>query len=158
MFEEKGKKYKTHPIDPDPKYDNVVIAKFINHIMKDGKKSLARKILYDAFDIIKKETKGDPVDAFDQALNNVIPDKEVRSKRVGGATYQVPYDVDKKRGMSLAMRWILDAARSASGSPMEERLAKEILNASQKQGSAIKKKENMERMAEANRAFAFLAK
>src|SRR6056297_3594944 len=121
MFEEKGKKYKTHPIDPDPKYDNVVIAKFINHIMKDGKKSLARKILYDAFDIIKKETKGDPVDAFDQALNNVIPDKEVRSKRVGGATYQVPYDVDKKRGMSLAMRWILDAARSASGSSIEER-------------------------------------
>lgn len=158
MFEEKGKKYKTHPIDPDPKYDNVIIAKFVNHIMKDGKKSLARRILYDAFDIVKKETKGDPVETFDQALNNVIPNKEVRSKRVGGATYQVPYDVDKKRGMSLAMRWILDAARSASGSSIKERLAKEILNASQKQGSAIKKKENMERMAEANRAFAFLAK
>ncbi len=158
MFEEKGKKYKTHPIDPDPKYQNVVVAKFINHIMKDGKKSLARKILYNAFDIIKKETKGDPIEVFDQALNNVFPNKEVRSKRVGGATYQVPYDVDKKRGMSLAMRWILNAARSGSGSPMEEKLAKEILNASQKQGSAIKKKENMERMAEANRAFAFLAK
>ncbi len=158
MFEEKGKKYKTHPVDPDPKYDNVVIAKFINHIMKDGKKSLARRILYDSFDIIKKETKGDPVEAFEQALNNVIPNKEVRSKRVGGATYQVPYDVDKKRGMSLAMRWILDTARGKSGSPMEERLANEILDASQKQGAAIKKKENMERMAEANRAFAFLAK
>jgi small subunit ribosomal protein S7 len=158
MFEEKGKKYKTHPIDPDPKYQNVVVSKFINHIMKDGKKSLARKILYNAFDKIKKETKGDPIEVFDQALSNVFPNKEVRSKRVGGATYQVPYDVDKKRGTSLAMRWILDAARSGSGSPMEEKLAKEILNASQKQGSAIKKKENMERMAEANRAFAFLAK
>jgi len=158
MFAEKGKKYKTHPIDPDPKYNNVVVAKFINHIMKDGKKSLARRILYNSFDIIKKDTKGDPVETFEQALNNVMPKKEVRSKRVGGATYQVPYDVDKKRGMSLAMRWILDAARSKSGSAMEKRLADEILEASQKQGSAIKKKENMERMAEANRAFAFLAK
>ena len=158
MFEEKGKKYKTHPVDPDPKYGNVVIAKFINHIMKDGKKSLARKILYNSFDIIEKETKGDPVETFEQALNNVIPNKEVRSKRVGGATYQVPYDVDKKRGMSLAMRWILESARGKSGSAMEERLANEILEASQKQGAAIKKKENMERMAEANRAFAFLAK
>ncbi len=158
MFQGKGKKYKTQPVDPDPKYENVVIAKFINHIMKDGKKSLARKILYNSFDIIKKETKGDPVETFEQALNNVIPDKEVRSKRVGGATYQVPYDVDKKRGMSLAMRWILDAARNKSGSAMEERLANEILEASQKQGSAVKKKKNMERMAEANRAFAFLAK
>jgi len=158
MFEGKGKKYKTHKIEPDPKHENVVVAKFINHIMKDGKKSLARRILYNSFDIIKKETKGDPVEVFEQALNNVVPNKEVRSKRVGGATYQVPYDVDKKRGMSLAMRWILDSARSEAGSSMEERLAKELLAASQKQGSAMKKKENMERMAEANRAFAFLAK
>ncbi len=158
MFEEKGKKYKTHPIDPDPKFESAVVAKFVNHIMKDGKKALARRILYGSFEIIKKETKGDPVEVFEQALNNVTPKKEVRSKRVGGATYQVPYDVDKKRGMSLAMRWILDSARSKKGSAMEERLAKEILEASQSQGAAIKKKENMERMAEANRAFAFLAK
>ncbi len=158
MFEEKGKKYKTHPIDPDPKYGNVVVAKFTNHIMKDGKKTLARKILYNCFDIIKKETKSDPVEVFEQALNTAMPGKEVRSKRVGGATYQVPYDVDKKRGMSLAMRWILESVRSKSGSAMEDRLAKEILDASQSQGAAMKKKENMERMAEANRAFAFLAK
>ncbi len=158
MFEEKGKKYKTHPVEPDTKYESVLVAKFINHIMKDGKKSLARRILYNAFDIIKKETKGDPIETFEQALKNTTPSKEVRSKRVGGATYQVPYDVDKKRGISLAMRWILQASRSKSGSAMEERLAKEILEASQKQGAAIKNKENMERMAEANRAFAFLAK
>lgn len=158
MFDEKGKKYKTHPIEPDSKFENVVVAKFINHIMKKGKKSLARKILYNAFDIIKKETKDDPIEVFERALNNVIPQQEVRSKRVGGATYQVPYDVDRKRGMSLAMRWILATARSKSGSAMEVRLANELLAASQKQGDAIKKKENMERMAEANRAFAFLAK
>ncbi len=158
MFEEKGKKYKTHPIDPDPKYKNVVVAKFVNHIMKDGKKSLARRILYDSFDIIKEKTGGDPIEVFEKALQNTTPSKEVRSKRVGGATYQVPYDVGKKRGMSLAMRWILEAARSKSGSAMEKRLADELLDASQGQGSAIKKRENMERMAEANRAFAFLAK
>ncbi len=158
MFEEKGKKYKTHPIESDPKYQSVVVGKFINHIMKDGKKSIARNILYKSFDIIKKETKGDPMKTFEQALNNLMPEKEIRSKRVGGATYQVPYDVDKKRGTSLAMRWVLESARSKKGSSMDERLAAEMLEASQKQGSAIKKKENMERMAEANKAFAFLAK
>ncbi len=158
MFDGKGKKYKTHPIEPDPKFENVLVAKFVNHIMKDGKKSIARRILYSCFDIIEKETKNDPIEVFEQALNNVMPGKEIRSKRVGGATYQVPYDVDKKRGTSLAMRWILEAARSKSGSAMKERLAKEIVAASQNEGEAIKKKENMEKMAEANRAFAFLAK
>lgn len=158
MFDGKGKTYKTHSVDPDPKYENAVVAKFVNHVMKEGKKDVARSIVYDAFDMINEEMKTDPVDIFEQALNNVKPNKEVRSKRVGGATYQVPYDVDKRRGLSLAMRWILDAARSNVESPMEERLAQELMDASQNDGSAIQKKHNVEKMAEANKAFAFLAK
>ncbi len=159
MFEEKGKKtYKTHEIVPDPVYDSVVVSKFINHVMRKGEKTTARKVVYSAFDIVKEKTKGNPVDVFETALVNVSPSTEVRSKRVGGATYQVPMKVSKKRSMSLAMRWIMDSVRSKKGKPAHEKLAEEILNASNKEGEAIKKKDNVHRMAKANKAFAYLAK
>ncbi len=159
MFEEeKGKKYKTHPVSPDPKFDSVLVSKFINHLMKGGKKSVARKIVYNSFERIKKETKKDPLEVFKEALDKITPEMEVRSKRVGGATYQVPYKVDQKRGTSLAMRWMVEATRSKKGASTEEKLTKEILEALKGQGDAIKKKDNVERMAQANKAFAFLAK
>lgn len=159
MFEEKGKKtYKIQEITPDPLYNSVVISKFINHVMRKGKKTTARKVVYSAFEIVKEKTKANPVDIFETAILNVSPSMEVRSKRVGGATYQVPMKVSKKRSMSLAMRWIMDSARSKKGKPIHQKLAEEILGASNKEGEAIKKKDNMHRMAKANKAFAYLAK
>ncbi len=158
MFEETKKSYKTHDIAPDPVYNSILIGKFINHVMKKGEKMTARKVVYNCFDEIKKETKSDPIDVFETAITNVSPSMEVRSKRVGGATYQVPMKVDKKRSTSLAIRWILDAARSKKGKPMHNKLKEEILSASNNEGEAVKKKDNMHRMAKANKAFAYLAK
>jgi len=144
-------------IAPDPIYSNVIVSKFVNQIMRKGKKTIARKIVYRAFDIIKEKTKKDPLEVFEKALQNASPLLEVKSKRVGGATYQVPREVRGDRRMTLAMRWIITAARSKKGRPMREKLAEELILASNNEGTAIKKKEDTHRMAEANRAFAHFA-
>lgn len=149
----KKKKLKIELI-PDPLYQNMIVSKFINHLMKDGKKSIARRILYTALEEIKKKTKKDPIEIFEIALQNVAPALEVKSKRVGGATYQVPREVKGDRKLTLAMRWIINAANSKKGRPMNERLVQEFLDAANNTGSAIKKKEDTHKMAEANRAFA----
>jgi small subunit ribosomal protein S7 len=151
-----SKKKKT-PISPDPVYDSVVIAKFINRIMERGKKTVAERIVYEAFDEIKKKTKRDPVEVFEQAMQNTSPSLEVRSKRVGGATYQVPVPVGKERKLTLAMRWIIQEAKKRKGETMGKKLAKELMEASENTGKAIKKKNDVHRMAEANRAFAHFA-
>jgi len=145
-------------IKPEPKYNNIIISKFINYTMDEGKKLLAQKLVYKAFDVIEKKTKEDPVSVFDSALKNAAPRFETRPKRVGGATYQVPYEVDDKRKTALAMRWILDVSRKKKGKPMHEKLAEEIILASKNEGVVIKKKTDVERMAEANKAFAHLAR
>ncbi|MDP4007353.1 MAG: 30S ribosomal protein S7 [bacterium] len=142
---------------PDLKYSNVQIAKFINHIMTQGKKTAARKIVYGALDIIKEKTKKDPLEVFERALENVAPILEVRSRRVGGATYQVPVQVKEHRKESLATRWIIGAARGKKGKAMQEKLAEELMAAYNREGTAFKKKEDTHRMAEANRAFAHFA-
>lgn len=141
-------------IPPDPVYNNIAVEKFINQVMRKGKKTIARKIVYNAFNIIKNKNQKEPLEVFDSALNNVKPLLEVKPKRVGGATYQVPRPVSAERGMNLATRWILSAARSKKGKPMEEKLAEELILAAGNSGSAVKKKEDTRRMAEANRAFA----
>jgi len=151
------KKIKKHPILPDPVYDNIVISKFINQIMRKGKKTIARKIVYSSFDIIKEKTKKDPIEVFENALRNASPTLEVKSKRVGGATYQVPIEVKGERKMALSMRWIISGAKSKKGKPMRERLAAELMDAANNTGWAIKKKTDTHRMAEANRAFAHFA-
>jgi small subunit ribosomal protein S7 len=171
-------------LKPDPKYDNKLVSKFINCMMWDGKKSTAQQVFYDAMDIIAKKmkssaastegggshdskekggtTKGEtqpssPIDVFERAVNNVKPLLEVRSKRIGGASYQVPMQVSPKRQQSLAFRWILQAARAKTGKPMCERLASELMDAYNKHGGAMTTRENIHRMAEANKAFAHFA-
>lgn len=139
---------------PDMKYGSVTLTRFINVIMQDGKKSVAEKVVYDALDWIKKESKEDPITIFDQALENAMPTIEVASKRVGGANYQVPREVRPARRFMLGTRWIIGAARKKSGSPMAVRLGEELLAAAKNEGVAIKKKDDVRRMAEANRAFA----
>ena len=138
---------------PDPKYSNENLTRFINKLMLDGKKTLAYKIVYNALDKIENDTKQIGIDVFKQAIVNTSPDVEVRSRRVGGATYQVPREVRSNRRLALAIRWIITAARERSGSPMFERIAQELIEASKSQGTAVKKKEDLHRMAEANRAF-----
>ncbi len=138
---------------PDPKYKQVTVAKFINVLMHDGKKSIAEKILYDAFDRIVEIGSGNPLDVFDLALENVRPVVEVKSRRVGGATYPIPIEVRATRRNALAMRWIIEAARKRRENSMALRLAGELLDASKKSGEAYKKCENTHRMAEANKAF-----
>lgn len=139
---------------PDPKFHNVKLAKFINVLMKSGKKSIAEKIIYGALDEVGKKGKGDPMTVFDQAIENVSPLVEVKSRRVGGATYQVPVEVRPERRAALAMRWLSDAARSRGEKTMGLRLAAEIIEAYEKRGAAVRKREDTHRMAEANRAFA----
>lgn len=151
-----GKKLKKEII-PDSVYNNSNVAKFINQVMRKGKKSVAQKIVYGSFDIIKEKTKKEPLEIFETALNNVKPLLEVKSKRIGGATYQVPKPVPEERSATLAMRWIIESAKSKKGKPMKEKLAEELILASKGEGGAIKKKENTHRMAEANRAFAHFA-
>lgn len=138
---------------PDPKFQNVAVAKFINRLMTRGKKSIAQKVLYDAFDIIAKQQK-DPMQVFDEAIKNISPALEVKSKRVGGANYQVPREVRGERKLTLAFRWIIEGSRAKKGKPMAAKLAEEFLAAAKNEGTAIKKKQDMNRMAEANKAFA----
>jgi small subunit ribosomal protein S7 len=138
---------------PDPKYGSETLAKFINVVMRRGKKAVAEKIVYGALDRVAERTKKDPVEVFTQALDNVRPLVEVKSRRVGGATYQVPVEVRPVRQMALAMRWMVEAARSRSGRSTGDRLAAEVLDAAEKRGNAVKKREDAHRMAEANKAF-----
>ena len=139
---------------PDPKYKDMLVAKLINMIMERGKKSVAEGIVYDTFDILKEKLNKEPLEIFKQALDNVKPLLETKSRRVGGATYQVPVSVRPDRGASLAMRWLRSFARDRQGKPMEEKLAEEILNAYNRTGAAMKKREDVHKMAESNRAFA----
>ncbi|MBN1678944.1 MAG: 30S ribosomal protein S7 [Anaerolineae bacterium] len=141
-------------VEPDVKYNNVHISMFVNRMMTGGKKSTARRVIYDAFEIMEERAKRDPVELFEQALRNATPILEVKPRRVGGSTYQVPVEVEPARALSLAMRWLLQGSRSRGGRSMAEKLAAEFMDAAQGQGSAIKKKEDTHRMAEANRAFA----
>ena len=138
----------------DPKYKSVIIPKLINSLMFDGKKTIAEKIVYDAIDKIKSKSKDEPLTVFNDAINNVRPTVEVRSRRVGGATYQVPVEVKPNRGQALALRWIIDATRKRKNKTMSEKLYFEIIDASQNKGSAIKKREDTHKMAESNKAFA----
>lgn len=139
---------------PDPIYNNKVVTKLINNIMLDGKKGVAQKICYDAFDIIKEKTGKDPIEVFEQAMNNIMPVLEVKARRVGGATYQVPIEVRSDRRQALALRWLVGYARDRGEKTMRERLAGEIMDAANGAGGAFKKKEDTHKMAEANRAFA----
>ncbi len=145
-------------LKPDAKYNSKLASKFINCLMWDGKKSVAQRVFYDAMDIISKKIKdSEPFEVFETAINNAKPMIEVRSKRVGGSSYQVPMQVNSKRQQSLAFRWILQSSRSKSGRPMCERLASELMDAYNKTGGAMTTRENIHRMAEANRAFAHFA-
>jgi len=139
---------------PDPKYRDAFVQKFINHVMHDGKKSVAEGIVYGSFDIIAEKLKQDPLQVFHQGLDNIKPLVETRSRRVGGATYQVPVEVRTERQIGLAMKWLIGFARNKKGRPMEEKLADEIMDAFYNRGAAVKKKDEVHRMAEANRAFA----
>jgi len=152
----KPRKYKrVHK--PDFKFGSVAVGRFINYLMKDGEKSVAEKVLYKTFQNIKEETKEEPLNVFERAINNVSPMLEVVSKRIGGANYQVPREVRPERKFFLACHWIIEAARAQKGKPMDKKLAEEIILAAENKGSAIKKKQNVHRMAEANRAFAHFA-
>jgi small subunit ribosomal protein S7 len=140
-------------IIPDAKYGDLVVTKFMNSIMRDGKKSAAESIVYGAFEVVETRAKSDPLAVFKQALDNVAPAIEVRSRRVGGATYQVPVEVRNERRQALAIRWLIQAARSRNDKTMVDRLSAELLDASNNRGNAVKKREDTHRMAEANRAF-----
>ena len=137
---------------PDTKYSSLVLAKFINFVMYDGKKTTSEKIIYDALEKIRNKTKDDPIKIFNEAIANIRPNLEVRSRRVGGATYQVPQEVKSKRSQTLALRWLLEATRKNKS--MSDKLFSELMDASQKKGAAMKKRENTHRMAESNKAFA----
>lgn len=151
------KRVYTRNFEPDSKYNNVQVGRFVNYIMKDGKKTVASKIVYKAFDIIQEKTKQNPVEVFEAAINKVAPILEIKSKRVGGATYQVPMEVRGDRRMLLAFRWTLTAAKARKGRPMAEKLAAEILDIQSGTGAAIKKRDDVQKMAESNRAFAHFA-
>src|ERR671926_1967677 len=140
-------------IIPDPKYGDVVVTKFMNSVMYEGKKTVAERIVYGAFDVIESRARANPLEVFKAALDNVAPAIEVRSRRVGGATYQVPVEVRTERRQALAIRWIIDAARKRGEHTMEDRLSNELLDAVNNRGSAVKKREDTHRMAEANKAF-----
>ncbi len=141
-------------VEPDPVYEEVIINRLINKIMWDGKKSLAEKLLYEALDVIREQTDEDPIDVVKEALENIMPVLEVKSRRVGGSNYQVPVEVDDNRKLSLGLRWLVNAARSRGERSMRERLVNEIMDAYNNTGGAVSKKEEIHRMAEANRAFA----
>jgi small subunit ribosomal protein S7 len=140
-------------VNPDPKFNDLVVSKFMNSIMKEGKKSVAERIVYGALDRMQSRAKSDPIQLFHAALDNVMPAVEVRSRRVGGATYQVPVEVRNERRQALAIRWLITAARGRNENTMEERLSGELLDAANNRGTAVKKREDTHKMAEANRAF-----
>ena len=145
-------------IKPDFKYNNALVSRFVNYIMDEGKKGVATKVVYRSFDIVKEKTKQDPLEVFDNAVNKVSPILEVKSKRVGGANYQVPMEVRGDRRIQLAFRWIISAAKSKKGKPMAEKLADEFIEITKNAGAAMKKREDVQKMAEANRAFAHFAR
>ncbi len=148
------RKAQKRKVFPDPVYNNEVVTKFINGLMRKGKRSLAEKIFYSAMDLIEKQTKNKGIEVFLKALENVKPILEVKSRRVGGATYQVPIEINPSRKQTLAFRWMINYAKSRSEKTMAERLAGELIDASKKEGTSIKKREDVHRMAEANKAFA----
>ncbi|HTK04822.1 MAG TPA: 30S ribosomal protein S7 [Candidatus Eisenbacteria bacterium] len=154
----RGKAAPKRVIAPDPKYNNVVVAKFINYVMRGGKKATAQRVVFDAFEKIAEQTKLDPLDVFDRAMKNIQPAVEVKSKRVGGANYQIPIQVRGERRVALGFRWLIAAAEAKKGRPMSEKLAAELVAASNNEGDAVKKKMDVHRMAEANRAFAHFAR
>jgi len=141
-------------IPPDPKYGSHTLAKFINRVMVQGRKATAERVVYDALDLVNQQLKTEPLGVLEQAIKNATPVLEVKSRRVGGATYQVPIEVRSERALSLAMRWLVNYARARSGKSMAEKLAAEIIDAAQEQGATIKKRQDTHRMAEANKAFA----
>lgn len=153
----RGKQAPKRTIAPDPKFHNIQIAKLINKIMERGKKTVAQSIVYGCFAIIAEKTKQEPLEIFETALKNVSPVLEVKSRRVGGANYQVPMPVSGDRKLTLAYRWLLEAARHKKGRPMRQKLAEELMAAAKGEGDAIKKRDDVHRMAEANRAFAHFA-
>ncbi len=141
------------PVPPDVKYGSVDLTRFINKVMERGKKTVAQGIVYGALDVLERQARRPPLEVFQDALRNAIPVLQVKPRRVGGATYQVPLEVPPRRGRQLAIRWLITGARSRKGRPMAEKLAQELLDASRGEGSAVKRKEDLHRMAEANRAF-----
>lgn len=154
----RGKQAPRRKVGIDPKFSSTELAKFINYVMQDGKKATAQRVVYAALDKIAEKTQKEPMNVFEMAIKNVSPTLEVKSRRVGGANYQIPMQVRTERRMQLAYRWILTAARSKKGRPMAEKLAEELLLAADNQGDAVKKKQDVQRMAEANRAFAHFAR
>ena len=154
----RGKQAPKRQIAADPKFNSLVLGKFVNYVMERGKKSIAQRIVYDALAIVEEKAKKPGMEVFEKALENVAPILEVRSRRVGGANYQIPMQVRSERRQQLCFRWILAAARSRKGRPMAEKLAEELLAAAENTGDAIKKKQDVQRMAEANRAFAHFAR
>lgn len=152
-----SKKFEKKTTQPDMKYDSIIVAKFANQLMWNGKKKTALRIIYDSFDVIEKQTKQKALDVFLKAIENVSPLLEVKPRRIGGATYQVPIEVKGERKLSLAMKWIIGNSRKKGGRPMAESLAMELIDASENRGNSIKKREDTHRMAEANRAFAHFA-
>ena len=141
-------------VEPDEKYNSELVARFINRLMQQGKKSVAAGIVYDAFDIMEERTHRNPLEVFQQAVDNATPSLEVRARRVGGATYQIPVEVRPERRTSLAIRWLIQASKARKGRPMAERLADELMDAARNTGTTVKKREDTHKMAEANRAFA----
>lgn len=154
----RGKSAVKREIAPDPKFQNVQVAKFVNYVMQRGKKATAQGIVYGAFNIIADKTKKEPLEVFDLAIKNVAPTLEVKGRRIGGANYQIPIQVKTERRFLLACRWIIEASRERKGKPMMEKLAQELMDAAKKEGNAMKKRETVQKMAEANRAFAHFAR
>jgi len=153
----RGKKSPKRNITPDPKFQRIDIAKLINKVMSNGKKTTAQRVVYDAFDYISEKTKKDPIEIYDAAIRNVAPSLEVKGKRIGGANYQVPIVVSGDRKFTLAYRWILEAARARKGAAMFKRFGEELIAAANGEGAAMKKREDVQRMAESNKAFAHFA-
>src|SRR3989338_448169 len=153
----RGKVKNRNKVGPDYKYASLDVSKFINHVMERGKKTVASEIVYGALDDIKEKTKREPLEVFDEAIRNAGPLMEVRSRRIGGANYQVPREVRPERRQFLAMKWIIQAAQSKKGKPMRTKLAEELIGAAKNEGEAIKKRENVHKMAESNKAFAHFA-
>lgn len=148
------KRAEIRPVTPDPRYNSEVVAKFVNNMMERGKKSLATRVVYDAFGIIEERTQRPAIEVFEEALKNATPLVEVKPRRVGGATYQIPVEISANRRMALAMRWLIDSSRRRSGRNMAARLASELMDASRNEGTTVKRREDTHRMAEANQAFA----
>ncbi len=148
------KKAEKREVQPDPIFHDKLVTRFVNSLMRDGKKGVARKILYQAFEVIEEKTGEEPIEVFKSAMSNVTPVVEVKSRRVGGATYQVPIEVSSSRGTALSMRWIINASRQRNDKSMSLRLSRELMDAAKNEGAAVRKKDETHRMAEANKAFA----